>query len=680
MEGKRGSHEEKDRRGRYRRFLAITEAKPKLGKLEGIMKAALRHSSKLLLGLMAWLLVSGAYAATLPQRREYLARRSLAYGQLFYSASDSLLLDESLRPDVTRFSPGYVAAALWLGQQSAQAAATLQAILQAQDNTPDSPTYGLFPAQAGLTAPSLSATCQLLPVLTWILEHSQMLSPELQEQTRVALERAYQAIRGAGDFPEHPYLQLTQAAALATAGRVLGHKEGMVEAQAAVSAWLQGQLQRGCWQGHGPSAESLRAGALAWVAQASGEPSADTWAALRLGYMDLFQRVQPGSQAVAGAASFVQPADYARGGELSRYLIYLWAQGQEPAIVRPSAMYFATCEFDPQVAGPESLSLAAPRMVSTLGTEAAGFVRTDTYVTDLFSLGTMSGWLGRRAVPLMITLGGNEERPTAYLFPSPAPARAASVQQHNLALMSVEFDQIGRGERTQAYLYGILGPRGQIKRVLVNGRPWPGQPAALAQGSVVAVQRGGLYLGIRLLYAGPALREQQSEVTKPGVLRWPGEQADAELELLIYARKRSYQVTPPIDNLIVVVLVAVEPQAAFENLEAFSRHLRAGQWHREVTASTERKEREESPSEEFLTQYDPKSKADYEYLKHLLHTVTYESDGIEMELQEDLATGKVLAQEVGGEPMAATGPWQSPGLSLPWDVAAARACLTAGGQ
>jgi len=604
----------------------------------------------------------------------------LEYGELFYSSSHSLLLDESLGPDVARFSPGYVAAALWLGQQTEHAAAMLQAIIQAQDSEAGSPTYGLFPQQADLTAPSLTATCQLLPLLAWILEHGQTLSPQLQAQTREALDRAYQAISGAGDFPEHPYLELTQAAALATAGRVLGHEEGVAWAEAAVSAWLQGQLERGCWPGHSPSAESLRVGALAWIAQASGQPSADTLAALRLGYLDLIQRVQPGSQAVAGAASFVQSADYARGGELSRYLIYLWAQGKEPEVVRPSAMYFATCEFDPQVMLPASVNLAVPRTISTLGAGEAGLVRTDTYVTDLFSLGTMSGPLGGRAVPLMITLRDSEQRPTAYFFPSPAPARAASVQQRNLALMSVEFDQIGMGERTQAYLYGSLGPRGEIERVLVNELPWPGQPAAIAQGSVVAVQRGGLYLGIRLLYSGPAFRGQQTEVTKPGALRWQGEGPDAELELLVYARKRSYQVTPPRDDLIAVVLVAVEPQTAFDSLEAFCRHLHAGRMHREVAVSTERKKREKGPYEEWLTQHDPKSKADYQLIKHVVQEVTYESDAVVMYLREDLATGEVLVREIGGEPIAATGPWQSPLLSLPGDLDAARASLTAGEQ
>ena len=107
-------------------------------------------------------------------------------------------------------------------------------------------------------------------------------------------------------------------------------------------------------------------------------------------------------------------------------------------------------------------------------------------------------------------------------------------------MVTVAFNQVGVPDREQAYLHGVLGPRADVTKVLLNGELWKGEAAAVAANSVVTWQRGNVYLGIRLGLCGPARAAQRTETTKPGTLRWHGESPNSELELLIYCRKQAY--------------------------------------------------------------------------------------------------------------------------------------------
>jgi len=638
-------------------------------------------SGTVLAGLLLAVSLSGAPAATPSEARARLAAGSLEYAATLYSASSALVLDETLRPDYVRFSPGYVVAALMQGDAGERVRATLQAILAAQDLSPRSPTYGFFPQDLYAPAPSLEATSHLLPLLAWVAGHGEALPGDLRAQVTRALEAAYQAVRKKLAEPDHPYLALLRAAALATAGQALGHPEGVQQAEAAVSQWLRQVLQAGCWMGHGASAEALRLGALAWIAQAAGAPSPEVRSALRLGYLDLIQRVQPGSGALAGAAFFVQAVDYVQGGDLNRYLLYLWGVGEPPSVVRPNAMYLAACAWTPEDLEPLPAGADPPRTVVTVAKEGAPVTRTDTYLTDLFSLGTMNGLVGPRALPLLITLAQSAQRPTCYMYAVPPPATVWAVQHQALALVTLNFSQIGGPGRVQAYAHSVLGPRREVEKVLLSGVPWTGEPAAVGIGSTVAVQRAGVYLGIRLGQSGPVQVSPRYEATKPGVLRWQGEDPAAELELLIYAREQTYQIVPPVDNLVVSVVVQLAPQSAFPSLEEFSRSLHMGRLRQTVTASTERITPEEDPFTRFLNQEKPKSKTQYRHVQHLLLESVYQV-GEEPLLRQrvDVPLGKVLLTEVLGAVLAPVGPWESPLLTLPWDLTQARAALTGTGR
>jgi hypothetical protein len=638
-----------------------------------------RRTILLAVGLTA-LGATMARGATPPEARERLCAGALEYAQTLYSSSYSLVVDETLRPDYVRFSPGYVVAALTRGDAGKQVVATLNTILAAQDANPHSPTRGLFPQDVYTGTPGLEATCQLLPLLAWVHDHGQALPPDVQGKVGPALESAYRVVERTKAAPEHPYLTLLRAAALATAGQSLGHPEGLGAAQSEAGTWLKRQLGAGCWEGHGATAEALRLGALAWIAQvAGGKPSPEVRMALRLAYLDLLQRVQPGSGALAGAASFVQGVDYVQGGDMDRYLLYLWGAGEEPPQLRPSAMYLAACAWTPDAALLSTGPLALPRTVTTTAREGAPVTRTDTYLTDLFSLGTMTGAVGMRAVPVMITLADSPKRPTAYLYAYPTPAAVSAVQQEGRAAVTVAFNQIGAPDREQAYVTGVLGPRQEITGVLVNGGEWNGEAVAVGMGSVVTWQRAGVYLGISLGLCGPAQPSQRTETTKPGTLRWQGDTPSSELELLVYGRKQTYGLVPAIDNVLVGVAVQVAPQSAFPDLKAFSSQMLAERLVQRVTTSVEKLAPDEDPHTAFLNENKPKTKMQYRYVAHVvLDSVLREGDQALLHQQVDLATGRVLLTETAGAPVAAAGPWQSPLLNLPWDQGAARQMLAAG--
>ena len=640
---------------------------------------SMRGITLLAAGLVVWSAV-GAHAVSPQEAREGLAVASLAYANQLYANGYSLVVDETLRPDYARFSSGYVVAALMRGDGSERVVNTLKAILAAQDVTPRSPSLGLFPQDVYANAPSLEATCYLVPLLAWVKAHGQSLPPEMQGQAAAALEAAYRGVEKTPAVVEHPYLTLLRAAALAVGGQALGRPEGVTSAQATADLWLKRQLAVGCWEGHGATADALRLGALAWIAQASGgQPSPEVARALRLSYLDLLQRVQPGSGALAGAASFVQPVDYVQGGDLDRYLLYQWGIGEQPPLLRPSMMYLAACDWTPAAALLQTPALTAPRMVTTVAREGAPITRTDTYVTDLFSLGTMTGLIGSRAVPLMVTLAQSPKRPTAYLFAQPAPAAVSAVQKDGLALVTVHFNQIGAPEREQALLHGVLGPRSDVAEVLINGGVWNGEAVAVGAGTVVAWRRGDVYLGIRLGLCGPARPSERTEVTKPGTLRWQGDTANAELELLVYGRKQAYGLTPPLDNVVVGVVAQVAPKTAFDNLEAFSKQMSGLKLTQSPTASVERLAPQEDPQTSFLKENKPRTKTQYHYVAHVfLDSLLRSGEQTLFHQQVDLAGSRVIVTEVDGAALAPAGPWLSPLLTLPWDQKAATQALATG--
>jgi hypothetical protein len=634
----------------------------------------------LLLGMGFCLVGRQASAQTdAVQRRAEVYAQSLAYGAAHLSAQSSLVADELGRDDVAGFSVDYVVAAVLGGQVSAASLRCLAAVLAQQDTTPRSSTLGLFPEYAGST-PSLEATASLLPLLACIYERSGELGDPLKTVLRQALELGGQGVAAAKPPPTHPYLALLRSAALARVAKALGDPVKAADlARAGAKGWLDAVLSRGDQQRPGGTAAAWRLGALIWLRDCAGnEGQPDSTAAVRLAALDLWQRRQPGGGATGGATGWAMPDDYLQGAALARWLWYVAGRSPDPVVPTAHATYFAEPDWGGQVSLPEAPP-PVPYDVTTLSRGEGCIWRSDTHVAQLFSLGTLSGPAAAQTIPALVTFGRAATRPTAYFYPDPAPARITSVQQGNQALVTADFDQVGLGERANVCLRGALGPRAAIHQVLVNGGVWPGDPAAIGESGVVAVERDGVFVGVRLLQSGPALRPRQAELPKPGVLLWAEAPGDAELQLLSYPRKRSYEISPAEDNYLASLVIWVVDAADYPSLRDFSQAMQRARAKESVTATVERLTAPVSPYEEFLRENDPKSRADYSYKQHLLHEVSWENGSTLLHLGEDVVTGQVLDVAIGGQSPAAEGSWMSPLLALPWQVGEARRNLTGSG-
>lgn len=621
----------------------------------------------LTLGLVVW--SAGANIGAASPRQQWLIEYVIAYGSENFDADSGLVKDTSGRPNVATASPAYALAALQANTDQQQAQTVLQAVLAHQDQADNSPTRGQFPwwtSEPSVFSPQ--ATYLAVPLLAYIYtECCKVLPDNLQAQLETSLREAWEAVRRSPPSSDEIDIVL-RAAALAMLAAALDEPTAREQSLSEVNRWLTALVNEGLAEGHSPTTDAYRIAALKWIWHSlAPDQRPDTLqAALEFAYRDFAGRVQPGSGALAGAALHAHPQDYLRGGRYSRYLIYVDLGGLQPAEVEPFAMFFTTAEYAP----PADLMLpeASPPPSQTVTTARGGarVTRTDTYVHPLFSLGTMSGRPAPTSIPLLMTFAGGEDRPTAYFFTQPQANHISSIQKQNVGLITADFDNVGAGNRRTVLLWGVLGPRSQIEAVYLAGRPWNGQPAAVAEMGKVAIQRLGCYLGLIVLRAGPAEARQIVSGPQPGVLRWSSEHPEGQLELLIYGRKRGYTLPKPQHNIRAGVVVEIQPTTAFNSLADFAQHLASCR----ITDTVERTKKlipePEDPYEAFIRKGDPKPKSELQYEYKLIHTLHYTSPQTKLQLQEEMLRETVEGRQIDGEEVAAAGPWEREPLLIPW--------------
>ncbi len=616
--------------------------------------------------MLAWLLGASvaAGASERAERFEWLVSQAVAWGS-----------SQVVPPSGAAEGPGYVLALLEQGADPQAVQSALRETLAAQDTEDGSPTRGQFAWEAGeARAPGLRATYFASPLLAQIcLKHSDKLPTDLREELDASLALALSAVRGNAPPSEDQVTALLRAAALAMLGRAVGQGVLVQDSVAHVGRWLADVLAQGLGVGHSPGADSYRLAALKWIWQAADaeQRSSELNAALALMYHDLAGRVQAGSGALAGAALFAQRGDYVCGGEHSPYLVYCDLAGPRPDQIRPSALFYVGADYVPP---PGLLALAVGLLPYELSTEASAEAyvpRTDTYMHELFSLGTMTGQPSSTSIPRMLTFAAPSPRPTAYFFTTPLASHVTSIQHENVGLMTVDFDFVGQGSRRTATLSGILGPRSQVSEVRLGTGPWNGLPAAVPEMGTVALERSGCYIAVRVLRTGPVEGEQVVSGPKPATLAWTAEGDSGELQLTAYARKRSYDLRRPQHNFRAGVVVKVVPADSFESLSAFAADFRRARLRQSVERTQELlEEPPDDPFKAILTEHKPKSKSELNYKHMLLHTIKYESGELTMEVQEDMLSGEVVYRLVNGEPLAAPGPWQVGDQTIQWGAEA----------
>ncbi len=607
-----------------------------------------------------------AYASP---HQQWLTERVIGYGANNFDADSGLVKDTSGRPSVATVSPAYVLAALQADTDHQQAQTVLEAVLAHQDRVENSPTYGQFPWWPGEPmAPSRQATYLAVPLLAYIhTEYREVLPDNLQQQLGASLRRAWGTVQHPAASSDAIDIVL-RAASLATLAAALDEPVGREQSLSEINRWLTVMANEGLTEGHSPTTDAYRIAALKWIwhSLASNERSVALQAALEFAYHDFAGRVQPGSGALAGAALYANPQDYRQGGHYSRYLIYADLGGPQPSEVDPFAMFFTIPDYTPP--GDLILATTSPPPAQTTTTTGGGrrITRTDTYLHPLFSLGTMSGRPASTSIPLLMTFADGQDRPTAYFFTQPQANHISSVQKQNAGLITADFDNIGAGNRATAVLRGVLGPRSQIEQVYLAGQPWSGQPVAVAEMGKVAVQRIGCYVGLIVLRAGPAEAQQIISGPEPGVLRWASEDPEAELELLIYGRKRSYPLLKPQHNVRTGVVVEIQPASAFNTLGDFAQHLSQCRIRDRIERAKKLVSEPEDPYEAFLRKSDPKPKSELVYEYELIRTLQYTTEQTELRLAEEMLRGVVQWRQIDGEEVVHPGPWEQGPLLIPW--------------
>ena len=495
-------------------------------------------------------------------------------------------------------------------------------------------------------------------------------SRKLQEKLASGLQLALEAVAGKSAPSDDDVTGLLRAASLAMLGRALGADQQIPESLKEVASWLGKTLEEGLRDGHSPASDSYRLAALKWIWQAAGAEmrSLELEDALALMYYDLACRVQAGSGALAGAALYSKPADYLYGGEYSPYLTCVDLGGPRPYRATSFAMFFSAPDYEPPADLLAVTGQQLPSQISTEAREEAYIVRTDTYLHDRFSLGTMTGQPSETSIPLLVTLADYPERPTAYFFASPRPSYVTSMQASNVGMITVDFDLIGRGNRLTAWLRGVLGPRSQITQVIVAGGEWNGLPTAIPAMGTLAIERAGCYVGVRALRAGSAEGEGVVSGPKPAVLEWTGPGDAAELQLTLYARQRDYRLRQPLNNLRAGIVVKVAPAGSFESLVDFAADFARARLQQRVERTKELLPEPTDPFKAVLTEHKPKSKSELEYKHMLLHTISYQDNEISWQVQEDMLNEEVTIRSVNGEPVAPAGPWKIGERVLLWQA------------
>ncbi len=586
-------------------------------------------------------------------------------GLSYYDEASHLVRDRNGRLNLVESSLNYAAALLATGEQPERARQVVEAVLAHQDTEQDSPTRGLFRWMADeSTDYDAHATTYLGPTLAHLAQTAEGdLAGLLADSARLALQ-------GLVKMPERPRDGFSQAM---WAGAVCALAAAAEEPEAqAAGAQVVGRIvarlhTRGPAGVHSPTFDALRIGALRWAWQyaPSDEARADAETALRVYYADMLQRYYATNAMVAGAIGSTYAADYLARTGVSRYLLAcdlpsaLAATGD----AAPLVMYFALSDY----ALPDDLVALAegPRAPAEVRTRTPSdeddvpeMSSTCTWVAPGMSLGTMSGMIDASSIPILATCD-LPERPTSYFYVLGGPATVQSAQSGSLALCSFNFDAIGVGQRMKAAVRGILGRRDQIDRVIVGRHEWIGEPEAIGQNGVIAVQRGSSYLGVKILEV--AIGAQPRSETKPGVLTWYAEGNMDSLMLTVYGRREEYRLGEPLFDVRVGLLVEVAPASGFGSLEEFAGHVGGRRVSQRVEQTRVRID--EQDERQIPGRHEIKAVGEMRFARFLNHTIMLDDEEMPLGLTEELLRNQLVSRTLPVE-LPADYLWASPALSL----------------
>lgn len=578
-----------------------------------------------------------------------------------------LLADVDGRRNVAETNLNWAAALLETGERTDLARQVIEAVLAHQDTEEGSRTRGLFRWYADPAQPySADATLYLAPALAHMVASGNAgdLNDTLRTRAELALEGMLSAER-----PKDGFGAAMWAGAVASLAHAVDQPVGQQAAAGAVNGLLNRLQREGLGSIHSPTFDALRIGGLRWALQFAADDDAREQArtALRICYADMLQRYDPVTAMVTGAIGTAYPADYLGSIGVAQYLLAcdLSSALALTRSVSPLAMYFALSEYTL----PAEIAALAERDGQAIeirtrtpapeGAEAVETMSSCTWVADGISLGTMSGRVEGSCIPIMATCD-LPERPTTYFYPFGGPATLQSAQIGGLALCSFNFDGVGVGPRMQVGIQGMLGRRDQIDRVLIGRHEWIGEPEAVGQNAVVAVQRGSSYVGVKILEVGKS--QGTGTTVKPGAIEWLREGNMDSLMLRVYARRAGYPLPEPMYDVRLGLLVEVAPTSQFAGLEEFAEHVSS---RRVAQSSTEQRVRIDhlNEREQIPGRHEMKSMAEMKFAKFIYHEMTLRDETLSLGLTEELLRNQLMSRTLPIE-LPEGYIWASPGLLL----------------
>ena len=591
-----------------------------------------------------------------------LVAAMVSYGQANLDADSGLIKDQMGEPNLAESSPGTLAALLIQGGHEQAVQALLAAILANQDTNAGAATSGLFRWYGGEDQPySYDATLYAVPPLAWSLRNHRQALGEGADRLAEALQHAVGAIRREAVQPDEEAYLMLQAAAYASAGAALNQPELVAQAVSQIRSWLALVKAHGLPAGHSPTFDAMRLAAMLWVQESSAQPDAALTEAFRLARADVGMRIWDPGQRLGGAMYRSFRPDYLGNAGVASYALANYFGAGAMAGPEPFVMYFLLpAAGEPQApARPEM-----PYQIDTRATKPARVAATSTYLAPEFSLGTMSGVLQARSVPVFICFAASDTAPGIYSEAHPATGHVSAVQKGGTALCSFDFDNIGFGTSKQAYVRLVLGGRPDIEAVRVHGAEWDGKATGVGQFQTLVLATHGCYVGIAIGRCGPPdIRAEQR--VKPGDLHWAGEDRLARLVFTVYGRQDDYALRRPLHDVRVTLGVHVVPQSQYASLEEFAFDFSKIRIRNEVEKIKERlREEEEKPrpgSGGIIP--DPKPKKDLKYRQLIKQTIEMKTPEVVLRLTEDLIGAELLSTEADGVELASEYLWSSPGFT-----------------
>lgn len=557
------------------------------------------------------------------------------------------------------------AAALVANGEADLAAEVIGAALEHQETDEDASRRGLFRwfAEEGEDY-TTDATIYVGPTLAHLVRtvEERDLRRDLEQSARLALA----ALVEMRERPREGYGGAMWAGAVLSLADVVGDDAAAQAGARVVMTTLDALRKRGRGGVHSPTFDALGIGGLRWAWQYAPDDAtrAAAEAALGICYADMLQRYDPTTAMVSGAIGEAYRADYLGGTGVARSLLAcdLPSALMAAKSVRPLAMYFALSDFRPHE---ELISMAesgSEFKVRTRTPDPEGVApektSTCTWRTGGLSLGTMSGVVTGSSIPILATCD-LPERPTSYFYVFGGGATLHSAQAGPVAICSFDFDGVGVAGRVQVGVRGMLGRRDQIDRVIVGTDEWIGEPRAIGRNVVVALRRGGSYLGMKILDTGAVGKAPSA--TKPGRVEWYAEGTMDSLLLTVSGRTADYPLPEPLFDVRVGLLVEVAPSAQFDSLEEFAAHVAGRRVSQQVREERERVDTEEE--RQIPGRHEIRPRAERRYARYLYHEMTLAGDEPTLGLVQEMLRNRLVSRTLPTE-LPADYLWVSPALTL----------------